>query len=413
MDLTNKPFAAIEQVTYPCVIATYETKAPKDVDIFRRVANFAVGQTIGTWIPVPGITEEMINAYQGSVLSVEKTAQTASDIHYTVKIAFPTANFGGSLTQLMTALVGNDVSTSMRSKLVDLTVYNNGEADFSTPKQGMAQLRELTGVQDRPIVLNMIKPCAGYTPEEGAKMFREVALGGVDLIKDDELLGSPVYNHVQDRTRLYTRVSEQVYEQTGHRTIYLPNISGRASQILDNARRVIDAGAKACLVNFVFGGLDTLLELNEQFGKDLFILAHYAGLSVMEYGISNGVFLGTLARLAGAHAVMTMCPNPADAVAMADFNNTVRMQQCACGSVNPVVTTVGGGITPINQVWIQKALGNDTIIGIGGAIQGHPMGTTAGAQAAMAAVSATAKGIFMQDAAKKCKALEKAIELWS
>lgn len=412
MDTSKKPFAQLDQVTYPCVLATYETKAPKDTDILRRVANFAVGQTIGTWIPVPGITEEMINAYQGSVLSVEKIAEEGSDAHYSIKIAFPTANFGGSLTQMMTALVGNDVSTSMQSKLVDLTVWNRGEADFSTPKQGIAQLRALTGVQDRPLVLNMIKPCAGYTPEEGAKLFREVALGGVDLVKDDELLGSPVYNHVEDRTRLYTRAAQEVYEQTGHKTIYVPNISGRPSQILDNARRVIDAGAKACLVNYVFGGLDTLLELNEKYGDELFILAHYAGLSVMEYGLSNGVFLGTLARLAGAHSVMTMCPNPANAAAMADFRKTVRMQHAACGTVNPVLTTVGGGITPINQEWIQRELGNDVIIGIGGAIQGHPMGATAGAEAAMAAVAATAAGIPLENAEKACAALKKAMEMW-
>lgn len=412
MDTDKKPFAKPEQVTYPCVLATYEAKAPKNADILRRVANFAVGQTIGTWIPVPGITEEMINAYQGSVLSVNVLAEEGPDVRYSTTIAFPTANFGGSMTQLMTALVGNDVSTAMRSRLVKLTVLNGGEADFSAPKQGIAQLRKLTGVYDRPLVLNMIKPCAGYTPEEGAKLFREVALGGVDLVKDDELLGSPVYNHVADRTRLYTRVAREVYEQTGHHTLYVPNISGRPSQLLDNARRVMDAGAKACLVNYVFGGLDALLELNETFGDELFILAHYAGLSVMESGLSNGVFLGTLARLAGAHAVMTMCPDPADRAAMADFENTVAMQQVPCGSLPSVLTTVGGGITPINQQWIQKALGNDVIIGIGGAIQGHPMGATAGAQAAMAAVSAAAAGVSLEVAAQDCLPLEKAIELW-
>lgn len=413
MDTSKKPFAKPEQITCPCVLATYEAKAPKNADILRRVANFAVGQTIGTWIPVPGITEEMIDAYQGSVLSVEVLAEEGDDVRYSTTIAFPTANFGGSLTQLMTALVGNDVSTAMRSKLVNLTVRNGGEADFSAPKQGIGQLRKLTGVYGRPLVLNMIKPCAGYTPEEGAKLFREVALGGVDLVKDDELLGSPVYNHVEERTRLYTRVAREVYEQTGHHTLYVPNISGRPSQLLDNARRVMDAGARACLVNYVFGGLDALLELNEAFGDKLFLLAHYAGLSVMESGLSNGVFLGTLARLAGAHSVMTMCPNPTDRAAMADFDNTVAMQHGPCGRLGPVLTTVGGGITPVNQQWIQRALGNDVIIGIGGAIQGHPMGATAGAEAAMAAVSASAAGIPLEAAAKSCEALKKAIEIWS
>lgn len=412
MDLTKKPFAKPEDVTYPCVLATYEASVPRETDIYSRAAAFAVGQTIGTWVPVPGITKEMIDAYQGSVVCVEPVSENCGNVCYRIEIAFPTANFGGSLTQMMTALVGNDVSTAMHAKLVGLTVRNGGEADFSSPRQGIAQLRALTGVQNRPLVLNMIKPCAGYTPEEGVRLFRQVALGGVDLVKDDELLGSPAYNQVEKRARLYTRAAQEVYEQTGHRTVYLPNISGKPSQVLENARRVLDAGARACLYNYVFGGLDTLLELNEEFGDKLFIMAHYAGLSVMESGISNGVFLGTLARLAGAHAVMTMCPDPAEAAAMTDFRNTVAMQQDCCGTLSPVVTTVGGGITPANQVWLQKMLGKDLVIGIGGAVQGHPMGATAGAAAAMAAVSATAAGIPLETAAVSCEALDQALKLW-
>ena len=281
MDLTKKPFAKPEDVTYPCVLATYEASVPRETDIYSRAAAFAVGQTIGTWVPVPGITKEMIDAYQGSVVCVEPVSENCGNVCYRIEIAFPTANFGGSLTQMMTALVGNDVSTAMHAKLVGLTVRNGGEADFSSPRQGIAQLRALTGVQNRPLVLNMIKPCAGYTPEEGVRLFRQVALGGVDLVKDDELLGSPAYNQVEKRARLYTRAAQEVYEQTGHRTVYLPNISGKPSQVLENARRVLDAGARACLYNYVFGGLDTLLELNEEFGDKLFIMAHYAGLSVM------------------------------------------------------------------------------------------------------------------------------------
>lgn len=413
MNLSERPFAEFEEIKYPCVLANYRTQAPKSADIYRRVASFAVGQTIGTWIPVPGITEEMIERYQGRVFSVKKMAEDDDNASFEVGIAFPTANFGGSLTQMMTALVGNDVSTSMQSKLTGLTPWNGGEADFSSPRKTLTELREITKAWNRPVVLNMVKPCAGYSPAQGAAMFREVARGGVDLVKDDELLGSPVYNSVFERTKLYVKTAEEVYEETGHRTVYVPNISDRPSQVMDNARRVIDAGARACLFNYVFGGMDTMLELNERFGNELFIIAHYAGLSVMEYGVSNGVFLGTLARLAGAHAVMTMCPNIKDPAAMADFRNTVRMQHEPYGKLGAVLTTVGGGITPINQQWIQKELGEDTIIGIGGAIQGHPMGATAGAEAAMAAVSATAKGISLDDAAQDCESLKKALELWS
>ncbi len=414
MNPIKKPFGRIEALTNPSVIATYEARMPDRGSMLRRAAAFAVGQTIGTWIAVPGITQEMIDRYQGQVVGVYETG-CADDgtVRCLLRVAFPTDNFGGSLTQMMTALVGNDVSTALRTKLIDLELFGGAEKCFSSPKQDISFLRTLTGAENRPLVLNMIKPCAGYTADVGAELFRQVALGGVDLVKDDELLGSPRYNEVAERTRRYVRVSDEVFAQTGKRTLYVPNISGKPAQMRENVRAVLDAGAKACLVNFVFGGLDTLTELNEEFGDRIFLLAHYAGLSVMESGVGNGVFLGILARLAGAHGVMTMAPNPKDAAAMLDFHQTVQKQRLPIGQLAPTVTTVGGGITPINQAWIGKTLGNDVIIGIGGAIQGHPMGTTAGARAAMRAVSASAAGITLEKAAEDCPELKKSLELWS
>lgn len=411
MDFTSKPFGRREALHEPCVIATYEAQMPDSGTMLERAGRFAVGQTVGTWVPVPGITQEMIDRYQGQVLSVYGTGSTPDGAGCILRVAFPTANFGGSLTQLMTALVGNDVSTSLRTRLIDLEL--TGGAAFSSAKQGLSSLRELTGAFDRPLVLNMLKPCAGYTPEKGAQMFREVALGGVDLVKDDELLGSTVYNAVAQRTRLYVRVSDEVFEETGKRTLYVPNISGSPKQMREHVRAVIDEGAKACLVNFVFGGLDALAELNEEFGDRIFLLAHYAGLSVMTSGIANGVYLGLLARLAGAHGVMTMCPNPNNAAEMLDFCKTVQMQKLDIPGLAPTLTAVGGGITPINQAWLQKLLGKDMILGIGGAIQGHPMGTTQGALAAMTAVRATASGIELDAAAEACPALRRCLQLWN
>ena len=41
------------------IIASYFYIAKPDEDIYEKAKSFAVGQTIGTWVPVPGITPEM------------------------------------------------------------------------------------------------------------------------------------------------------------------------------------------------------------------------------------------------------------------------------------------------------------------------------------------------------------------
>lgn len=210
-------------------------------------------------------------------------------------------------------------------------------------------------------------------------------------------------------------MAEEAAKETGKHTIYLTNVTGRPSQIRENMRQIIDLGAKACLFNFVFAGLDTLLETCEEFGDKIFIMAHYAGVGVMNAargGVSNAVMLGVLPRQAGTHAMMTMYPNKNNPAAVNDFIQTMQAQSLSMGKLAPIVSTVGGGITPINQAFVQQQLGNDTIIGIGGAIQGHPMGAVQGAKAAMTAVEATSCGIPLEQAAADCLALQEVLKIW-
>ncbi len=415
MKYAEYPYGRPEDLAGDYIVATYLMFGADCENALKKAGNFAVGQTVGTWVAVPGVSDDMVERYQGRVISLYPVS-CGEEQTFVLRVAFPQVNFAGSFTMMMTALVGNDVSTALQTKLIDLEFYGNALSSFPGPSQGIHALRKLTNAYDRPVVLNMIKPCTGFSPREGAKLFYASACGGVDLIKDDELLGSPSYNNVAERIAAYSEAAESAYEHTGKRTVYMPNISGSPQKMRDNAKAAIQAGAKACLVNFVFGGMDSLAEICEEFGKSLFIMAHYAGVGVMSWargGIANRVFLGLIPRLAGAHAVMTMYPNRQDTAAMLDFYQTVQAQNLALGAIRPLVTTVGGGVTPLNQEILQKELGSDIIIGIGGAIQGHPMGTTVGAQTAMTAVQATASGIPLQTAAESCEGLKTVFQLWN
>lgn len=415
MEYAQYPYGRAENLTGDYVIATYLMFGTDCGSALKKAGGFAVGQTVGTWVSVPGVSAGMVESYQGRVVSLYPVAYGDETV-FVLRVAFPQVNFAGSFTIMMTALVGNDVSTALQTKLVDLELCGDASRSFAGPKKGIDELRKLTGVYQRPIVLNMIKPCTGFTPAEGAKLFYASACGGIDLIKDDELLGSPSYSQVAERVSAYQQAGESAYELTGKRTVYMANISGSPRKMRDNAKAAVQAGAKACLINFVFGGLDALAEISEEFGDSLFIMAHYAGAGVMNWargGIANPVLLGLLPRLAGAHAVMTMYPNQQDSAALFDFYQTVQSQNLPLKGIRPLVTAVGGGITPINQEKLQKELGSDIIIGIGGAVQGHPMGTTEGARAAMAAVEASAKGIPLETAAETCEGLRVALEAWN
>ena len=52
------------------VIASYYIELNKDVDVIAKASSMAIGQTIGTWVPVPGITDEMRQKHMGKVVNI-------------------------------------------------------------------------------------------------------------------------------------------------------------------------------------------------------------------------------------------------------------------------------------------------------------------------------------------------------
>jgi len=408
LEYFDYPYSRPEEITGDYIIATYLISVPSTSDILKKAGSFAIGQTIGTWVRIPGVTQRMIEEYQAKIVSIE-VAPVEQEQLALLRIAFPAVNFARSISMMLTGLLGNDVSTALRNKLLDIELTGGAKDLFKGPQKSIEELRELTGVYDRPLVLNMIKPCVGFSPKEGAALFYKVASGGVDIIKDDELLGNTGYNAVAERVKEYTKAAQAAAENTGRQTVYLVNITDRPSRMRDNAKAAIEAGAKGCLINFVFAGADSLLDISEEFGDELFIMAHYAGAGVMSSrkgGIADPVLLGLLPRYAGAHAVMTMTPTPDTEY---EFYKTVQAQRMPLGKIKPVVTTVGGGITPTNAERFTKELGNDIILGVGGAVQGHPDGASAGASAMVAAVEAASKGIPICEAAQSNACLKKAL----
>ncbi|KUO71643.1 MAG: hypothetical protein APF77_09335 [Clostridia bacterium BRH_c25] len=408
------PYSRPEQLTGDYIIATYLVYGTDSSNVFKKIGNFAVGQTIGTWIRIPGVTQEMVENYQGRILSMHQIPSGEETI-VVLRLAFPIANFAGNFSMMLTAMMGNDVSTALRTKLIDIELAGNAIGAFRGPSQSIDDLRKLTKAFGRPLVLNMIKPCTGFSPVEGAKLFYEAALGGIDLIKDDELLGNTGYNEVADRVREYTKAAKSAAEHTGKETVYLVNITDSPSKMKDNAKAAIQSGAKGCLVNFVFGGIDSMAEICGEFGDKLFIMAHYAGVGVMNWqkgGIANSVYIGLIPRLAGAHAVMTMFVGENNADDRYDFFKTIQSQRMAIGEIKPVVTAVGGGITPLNLAGIYDDIGKDIILGVGGAVQGHPNGAACGAKATMSAVKAAVEGIPIEQAAKECEHLKAAVDCW-
>ncbi|NLY81879.1 MAG: transcriptional regulator [Clostridiales bacterium] len=404
------------------IVASYYLKLDKSIDPYEKVKDFAIGQTLGTWTKVPGVTEQMRREYMGKVVNVIDLPP--SDLvdkyddslvkEYIFQIAYPYKNFGAKIPMILTTLLGNDASTSTQAKLVDLYMPTQFSSQFNGPNFGVKGVRKITGVEERPLLLNMIKPCVGFTAEVGAEIFYETAKGGVDFIKDDELLANPDYCTLEDRVTEYLKASNRAFEETGKKTIYVPNITDDVDKIVSNGIMAVEKGAEMVMINFAATGIDSLHHLAKSI--DVPILAHYASAGPYYEGPNSGLFsnlfLGKLARMAGADMVMINTPYGGYPLTKSRYLRTAHELMLDHPVYKNVMPAIGGGVNPGIVPTYMNDLGNDIILAAGGAVQGHPGGAASGVRAMIQAIEATKKGIDLKTASLNNKELKMAVDLW-
>jgi 2,3-diketo-5-methylthiopentyl-1-phosphate enolase len=424
LDIESLPLALPDGVDYDeYLIGTYLASFPASVPIPSLAPALAVEQSTGTWVAVPGETPEVRCKHVAKVIGVyevpdfEFTVPSGLETrNYILQIAFPQVNIGSQIPMLLTTVVGN-ISMGGQIKVLDIRFPKKFTDGFQGPKFGIAGVREVLGVPDRPLLNNMVKPCTGYTPEVGVELFRAAARGGCDIVKDDELIANASFNEIQARVKLYMEAERQVYEETGEHTLYTVNVTDEIPQVFENARRAVELGCNALMVNYLATGFPVLRKLAEDPAFNVPILAHMdvAGAYYMSphHGVSSHLILGKLPRLAGADIVVFPAPYGKAPVIKDKFVAVARNLSFPLYDIKPTFPMASGGITPSMVPKVMKDLGNDVVIGSGGGIHAHPDGPVAGGKAFRQAIDATMKGIPLKEAAKEHPELEAALTTWA
>ncbi|MCD6488931.1 MAG: hypothetical protein J7K21_06900 [Desulfurococcales archaeon] len=405
------------------VVAHYLVGIPRNLDPDTVARVIALEQSTGTWIRVPAETPEMRRRHAAKVIGLYEIPDYEFEIPEDVKIrrfilsvAYPWRNFGFNISTMLSTVIGN-IASAGRLKLLDLWFPKRFLKGFKGPRYGIDGLRRYIGVYDRPLIVAMIKPDIYSPPKLGAELAYQAWSGGVDIIKDDELLTDPEFNRVEERLPLFLEAADKAKEETGEKKLYTVNITTDPPRIFELAERVKELGGNALMINYPTVGLGVLKKVAEDDSINLPILAHsdFSGAiyESPETGVSSILILGKLVRLAGGDMVIYSAPYGKQPYFIREkYLRVAKYLRAPMANIKPMLPIPSGGITQLHIPQLIKDLGVDIGIGAGGAIHAHPMGSKAGAKAFRQAIDATLKGIPLEEYAKDHPELKVVVEAW-
>lgn len=406
------------------ITATYYIETPYAPE--KAAAVLAGEQSSGTFVAVPGETEELKQRFAAKVESVEVLETVnepaipgaiSKDGKYhraIVKVSWSIENFGYNLPVMVSTLQGNlyEITQFTGLKLMDIELPASFGEQFKGPAFGMDGCRTLTGVQDRPLIGTIIKPSVGLSVEQTASMVKTLAEAGIDFVKDDELLSSSANSNFNDRVDAVMKVINAHADKTGKKVMYAFNISGEVDEMLQRYEKIVNSGGTCAMISINSVGLAGAKKIMDQ--RQLVIHAHRNGWGMMTrhplLGIDYKAYQ-KIWRLAGADQIHV---NGIDNKFWESDDSVVAsIEACLTKmfdhkTVVPVVSSGQWGGQAFETYRRTKTV--DLLYMAGGGIMAHPMGAAAGVVALQEAWKAAVDGLTLEDAAKQYKEFAVAVE---
>lgn len=332
-----------------------------------------------------------------------------------IRVAHPSVNFGPRLPNFLTVAAGEGAFFTPRTPVVrleDVQFPDEFLQAFQGPRFGVAGLRGLLGVSDRPLICGVVKPNIGLDPQSFADIAGEALRGGADIVKDDEMLADVPWSPTLTRAdATFTRVREASAD-TGEHKLYLVNITDEVDRLLALHDEVRARGGDhaAIMLNALPVGLSACRMVANHSSLPLF--SHFDCIAALTrvpwHGISNLV-ITRLLRLAGFDAIIM----PGLGSRMYTTREEVLRDVRAClepmGHLKPSLPMPGGSDWAGSLEGLHQALGTvDFSLIPGRGIFGHPSGPAAGARSIRDAWTAISEGIHPRDYRDRSPALAQA-----
>ncbi len=197
-----------------------------------------------------------------------------------------------------------DVYENQDARLVALDIPEPVMRTFPGPAYGPEGLRRATNFgAAEPAFGTILKPTAGITPDDVARLVEEAAACPLFLfIKEDEdLYPNLDYSPVRERTRRAVEAIERAKDSRGPKgLVFAPHVTAAPHELPAVVEAVVEAGATGVMLSETFAGgaFRTVREATRRLDRPPAIYGHNAGIGVKTKGIWREV-IDLLARLDG------------------------------------------------------------------------------------------------------------------
>ncbi|GIW24965.1 RuBisCO large subunit C-terminal-like domain-containing protein [Meiothermus sp.] len=333
--------------------AIYHIQSTPD-QIEARAEALAIEQSI-EMPPVAVRQPEILREVLAQVVSI----QEAEAGYYRVVLRFAGQTTAFEAAGLLNVLFGN-CALQEDVELIDLKLPPELLATFAGPRFGIAGLRQLTGVHDRPLTCTALKP-QGLSPTQLAELAHTFALGGIDIVKDDHGLTNQPYAPFAERVPFIQKAIAEANAKTGGHTLYAPMLTGGPKTLRQRLQVARQVGVRVVLAAPMLMGLPTFQEWVEEL--EMAVLAHpaFAG-----HRIAPSLMLGKLFRLLGADA--SIFPNYGGRFAYSTQTcmNLAQAARSPWAHLRPTLPVPAGGMTVERVEEMVGFYGPETMLLIGG-----------------------------------------------
>lgn len=396
------------------------------IAVEKAAALIAGEQSSGTFVAVPGESDELRERHGAEVVSISRLGEvdpslpsrsTPSRVQAAeIEIEFPLENIGTDISTLLTAVAGNlfELGDLFACRLQDLSLPDEFVVAHQGAAYGIAGTRTLMRADDDVLIGTIIKPNVGLKSHDFRNAVRELARAGIDLIKDDELMTDPAYLPLEERVTIATEEIATAAEVTGRRTMYAFNITGGIAGLERRHDLVVNAGGTCVMLTVPVIGL-AALEYLRGFAQ-VPIHGHRGGLAgSMRHpglGLSYAVWQ-KLARLSGADHLHVSGLGSKFYETDAEVAANIRHLLHPLGSGETALPVLSSGQNVFTPELTWDAVPtNDLLMLAGGGIAAHPDGFGAGVSSLRDAWRAACDGVPLETATTHSTPLRRAFDFF-